>query len=195
MPVEITAVLVAGKTRPSVEAFTGLLEALWEEELVAPRAVVSVGPLGTQEVVRGADAVGAGREVRWRGEDLAGLVAAVRSAYAAEDVAVWFPSVDLDAFESPEEDEDEEDEDVELADNPEDISLGEFEIEEPTLCLHSARAPVGPKDPGAKAPAGAAWATLEGADMSLLADDLGDSWLRDLVEDALGKVKVAKLKR
>lgn len=195
MPVEITAALVAGKTRPSVDAFTGLLEALWEEDLVSSPAVVSVGPLKTQETVRGADAVGAGRKVVWKGDDLAGLVAAVRAAYAGDDVAVWFPAVDTDAFESAEEDEDEEDEDVELAENPEEISLGEFEIEAPSLCLHSAKAPVGPKEPNAKAPPAAAWATMDGADIALLADDLGDSLLRDLVEEALGKVKVAKLKR
>lgn len=216
MPVAVTALLAGPKARPSAETLAELLTTLWEEELVAPRAVVSVGPVFAERVVTGRDRVGEGRRVAWTGTDLAGLLAAVRAA-SGEDLAVWFDAVDLDAFEPAEEEEyedvedvgDDEDDDAPAAaprapaPPPEDLSLGEFELVAPALCVYAVRTPVELEErnlsPKAKprklkrfGPA-SAWLTLAGEDVGLLVDDLGDSWLRDVVEEALGPVKIGKL--
>lgn len=197
-----------------MDALVALLTELWEEELVAPRAVLSVGPVTAARVVTGADRVGAGRKVAWKGDDLAGLLAAVR-ANAADDLAVWFDSVDLEAFEPAEEEDDEEVEDIGDEDDgddddapaaprapapkPTDTNLGEFEFARPSLCVYSVRAPVELADthPSVKKPKRfgpcAAWLTLAGEDMGYLVDDLGDCWLGEVVEDAIGAVKVGKL--
>jgi hypothetical protein len=217
--VDVTALLVGPRARPTVDAFCELLTELWEEELVTPRAVLSVGKVALDNAVAGADRVGEGRTVRWKGADLAGLIAAVRASYPTDDVAVWFEKVDLDAFEPAEEEEyedveDDGDDDGEDDDGPpaaraapakdDDMSLGEFELANPSLVLYSVRAPVELaersdylKKPGdekklKKFGARAVWATLDGEDMGLLVDDLGDSWLLDVFDAALGEAKVGK---
>ncbi len=211
----VTGLVGGGKARPGVERFVELVTELWEEELVAPRAVLSVGPVSGEHVVTGAAAVGKGREVRWKGTDLAGLLAALRASYG-EDVAIWFERVDLDAFEPAEEEEyedvpDEGDEDDGADDEPvaaakpgapaakpadDDGGLGEFELVAPSLVLYSTRTPIELAEVGGKRPknlgAHAAWATLDGEDMSLLVDDLGDCWLLDVLESGFGAAKVGK---
>jgi len=218
MAATVTALVVGAKARPDANRFAKLIEELWDEELVTRQAVVSVGPVRAERVVTGADKVGTGRTVRWKGTDLAGLLAAVRSAYA-EDVAVWFESVDLDAFEPAEEEEyedveDDEDDGDEGDDEPaaaarppaakrdEDDGLGEFELVSPSMVLYSVLSPVEINELSTKATKKvkrfgprAVWATLDGEDMGLLVDDLGDCWLLDVLEDGFGKADVGRQER
>ncbi|MDP2317118.1 MAG: hypothetical protein Q8P41_29770 [Pseudomonadota bacterium] len=221
MAVHVTALVVGAKTRPSVEKLTALVRELWDEELVAHQAVVSVGPITSDNPVTGAEKVGAGRRVHWKGTDLPGLLAAIRSGYE-EDLAVRFDKVDLDAFEPAEEEEyedvedDAEDDGVEDDDAPAagaapapkatsgDDGLGEFELVSPSLCLYSVRAPVdlreinttgkGSKKQKAFGPR-AVWMALDGEDMGLLVDDLGDCWLVDVVEETLGRVEIGQIRK
>lgn len=213
--VDVTALLVGPSARPKVDALVALLTELWEEELVAQEAVVSVGPVQAENVVAAADRVGEGRVVTWRGSDLAGLIAAVRAGYPQGDVAVWFPTVDLDAFEPSEEDEEEEDDEDEedgeedaapasSASTARDLDPGEFDMVAPTLCVYSLQKPIPleEKSDYVKTAADAkrlkkfgpcaAWITLDGEDMRYLVEDLVDSWLRDVVEETIGAVKVGK---
>lgn len=209
MPAPVTALLVGAKVRPPVDTLAELVTALWEEDVVSHRAALSVGPVTGANAVVSATAPGKGREVRWKGDDLPGLLAALRAAYD-QDVAIWFASVDMEAFEPAEEEEyedveDEGDDDGEDDDAPaarpgvataasqKDDGLGEFDIVPPSLCLYSVRSGV---DLGVKGASGAraAWVSLHGEDVDYVADDLGDSMLRDVIEDSLGDVKIGKLK-